>query len=202
MMIGLEYILQLVGMQQKDLAENLGINKQNITLWIKGKQNIPKKYLPILSDIFGLEQSYFQMELNEMDKLEIQNTLMLYKIQGSFAVELPDDDDQDEVIDGHPVIKITPKNYDTDPIFSKIYRNQLEIHLLQNLEDIKNIFTLIDEFHMEEVERNQLLKTFCNVINQLDSTLFNIMDGKDSDFPNLLIALSEYREMFKEEKYD
>ena len=42
-MIGLEYILEVFKIQQKDLAEELGIKKQNITLWIKGKQNISKE---------------------------------------------------------------------------------------------------------------------------------------------------------------
>jgi uncharacterized protein YjcR len=35
-------------MQHIELAEKLGIKKQNINLWIKRKQNIPKKYLPVL----------------------------------------------------------------------------------------------------------------------------------------------------------
>ncbi|WP_245203691.1 helix-turn-helix domain-containing protein [Ammoniphilus resinae] len=59
-------------MQHVELAEKLGIKKQNINLWIKGKQNIPKKYLPILEEIFGLNQDYFVTELTEIDKLEIQ----------------------------------------------------------------------------------------------------------------------------------
>lgn len=58
-------------MQHVELAEKLGIRKQNINMWIKGKQNIPKKYLPILQDIFGLEQKYFSKQLTEIEKLEI-----------------------------------------------------------------------------------------------------------------------------------
>lgn len=71
-MIGLEYILSLYNMQHIELAEKLGIKKQNINLWIKGKQNIPKKYLPILEEFFGTKQEYFMKELNEIEKLEIQ----------------------------------------------------------------------------------------------------------------------------------
>lgn len=71
-MIGLEYILSLYNMQHIELAEKLGIKKQNINLWIKGKQKIPKKYLPILEDIFGIKQEYFMKELDEIEKLEIQ----------------------------------------------------------------------------------------------------------------------------------
>lgn len=71
-MIGLEYILSLYNMQHIDLAERLGIRKQNINLWIKGRQNIPKKYFPILEEIFGIKQEYFIKELNEIERLEIQ----------------------------------------------------------------------------------------------------------------------------------
>ncbi|WP_207642006.1 helix-turn-helix domain-containing protein [Clostridium sp. C8] len=70
--IGLEYILALYDMQHIDLAEKLGIKKQNINMWIKGKQNISKKYLPVLENIFGIRQEYFSKTIDEIDKLEIQ----------------------------------------------------------------------------------------------------------------------------------
>lgn len=71
-MIGLEYILSLYNVQHVELAQRLGIRKQNINMWIKGKQNIPKKYLPVLEEIFGTEKSYFAKELTDIEKLEIQ----------------------------------------------------------------------------------------------------------------------------------
>ncbi len=71
-MIGLEYILNLFTIQHIELAEKLGIRKQNINMWVKGRQNIPKKYLPVLEEIFGIERKYFGRELTEIDKLELQ----------------------------------------------------------------------------------------------------------------------------------
>ncbi|MEA4989188.1 MAG: helix-turn-helix transcriptional regulator [Anaerovorax sp.] len=71
-MIGLEYILQLYGMQHQELAEKLGIRKQNINLWVKEKQNISKKHLPALTEMFGVDESYFQKELTDVDKLVVQ----------------------------------------------------------------------------------------------------------------------------------
>lgn len=59
-------------MQYIKLAEMLGINKQNITMWVKGKQKVPKKYLPTLEEIFNIDKEYFSKELTEIDKLEIQ----------------------------------------------------------------------------------------------------------------------------------
>lgn len=71
-MIGLEYILSLYNLQHVELAEILGIRKQNINLWVKQKQNIPKKYLPILENLFGVADDIFGRELTEIEKLEIQ----------------------------------------------------------------------------------------------------------------------------------
>jgi plasmid maintenance system antidote protein VapI len=71
-LIGLEYILSLYNMQHVELAEKLGIKKQNINMWVKQKQNIPKKYLPVLEELFGVESNYFSREITEIDKLEIQ----------------------------------------------------------------------------------------------------------------------------------
>jgi len=71
-MIGLEYILSLYNLQHVELAEILGIRKQNINLWVKQKQKIPKKYLPILENLFGVDSDTFGHELTEIEKLEIQ----------------------------------------------------------------------------------------------------------------------------------
>lgn len=43
-LIGLEYILELYGMQQIELAEKLGIKKQNINLWIKKTKDLQKTF--------------------------------------------------------------------------------------------------------------------------------------------------------------
>ncbi len=71
-MIGLEFILGLYNMQHVELAEHLGIKKQNINMWVKRRQNIPKKYLPVLEELFGIDREVFSKELDEIEKLEIQ----------------------------------------------------------------------------------------------------------------------------------
>lgn len=71
-MIGLEFILGLYNMQHIELAEYLGIKKQNINMWIKERQSIPKKYLPILEKLFSIDKNLFSRNINEIEKLEIQ----------------------------------------------------------------------------------------------------------------------------------
>lgn len=82
-MIGLEYILALYNMPHTELAEELGIARQNINQWIKGKGKgkIPKKYLPILSKKFGISEKYFNKELNEVDEIKIQKLKIAKEIK-------------------------------------------------------------------------------------------------------------------------
>lgn len=80
-MNGLEYVLGLYNMQHVELAEKLGIKKQNINMWIKGKQNIPKKYLPVLEETFKINREYFSKDITEIDKLEIQKEKLKHEIE-------------------------------------------------------------------------------------------------------------------------
>lgn len=80
-MIGLEYVLKLWDMQQDELAERLGIKKQNINYWVTGKRNIPKKHLPKLVEIFNIPQVFFQKELTDIEELQIHKI----KIQNKYA---------------------------------------------------------------------------------------------------------------------
>ena len=70
-LIGLEFVLGLYNMQHVELAEKLGIKKQNINMWVKQKQNIPKKYLPVLEELFQVDKDLLSRELTELEKLEI-----------------------------------------------------------------------------------------------------------------------------------
>lgn len=71
-MIGLEYIVNLYNYQFKDIAEQLGVSKQVVNGWIKGRYKISRKHLPKLSNIFNVPEQYFQKELTELDKCNIQ----------------------------------------------------------------------------------------------------------------------------------
>lgn len=71
-MIGLEYIVKEFHMSFTDVANLLGITRKSITNWTKGWQSIPRKHLGKLSAYFGLKEEYFQKELNEAERLEVQ----------------------------------------------------------------------------------------------------------------------------------
>ena len=92
-MIGLEYILKLYNMSQAELADKLGIKKQNIYLWLSQRQAISKKHLPTLESIFKVPKEYFQKVLSDKDKA----TLQLFIKNGYFFDEQIDGNNMDEI---------------------------------------------------------------------------------------------------------
>lgn len=70
--IGLEYICGLYNKKYTNVAEKLAISRQVVNIWIKGTKPIAKKHLPKLSKMFNLPEEYFQRQITELDKLDIQ----------------------------------------------------------------------------------------------------------------------------------
>ena len=71
-MIGLDYIAKEFHMSLTDIANILGVTRKSISNWTKGWQSIPKKHLGKLSLYFDIPEHYFQKELDDAEKLEIQ----------------------------------------------------------------------------------------------------------------------------------
>lgn len=71
-MIGLEYLLDINNMQSKQLAEMLGVGKATVSSWINKKRLISTKHYEKLKEIFKVPEEYFQKELTELDKLQLQ----------------------------------------------------------------------------------------------------------------------------------
>lgn len=135
-MNGLEYILNLYQMQHVELARRLGIKKQNINLWIKGKQKIPKKHLPVLEEIFRLDATYFTKELTEVDKLEIQKEKLkqdLKPIIEKTKTEFRVDEANDYLVDV--------------PVYDKEELNKIErdIEKAKLVERFKNVLDVVDK---------------------------------------------------------
>lgn len=82
-MKGLEYIINLRGISITDVGEKLGVARQNVHQWISGARKIPKKYLPILHEIFELPEELFDKEFSEIDKLKVQSLELSKEIEKS-----------------------------------------------------------------------------------------------------------------------
>lgn len=134
-LIGLEYILGLYNMQHVELADSLEIRKQNINMWIKKKQKIPKKYLPILKEIFGIDEEYFTRELNEIDKLEIQKE----KLKMDLKPVIKKHEQQFIIGEVNDIMEV--------PIYDKEEINKIErdIEKARLLERFKNVLDIVDD---------------------------------------------------------
>lgn len=168
---GLEYILGLYNMQHIELAEKLGIRKQNINLWIKGKQNIPKKYLPVLEELFGLTSEYFIKELNEIEKLEIQKE----KLRRELKPVIKSHDMQFMIGDINDLVEV--------PVYDKEEINAME----RAIEKAK----LVSRFKaaIEVVDENPYLDTFKLIVELLEKAQHEVILHKTIE------ALGHYHEV-------
>lgn len=136
-------------MQYIELAEYLEIKKQNINMWIKGKQKIPKKYLPILEELFHVEAVYFNKELNDIEKLEIQKEKLKKDLQ-------PIIQNYEKVLDeGAGIIREVPV-YDKEEINS-IERSIDKGKLIQRFKE-----------SLEVVDRHPFMDTYRIIVELLD----------------------------------
>lgn len=169
--IGLEYILALYDIQHIELAEHLGIKKQNINLWIKGKQKIPKKYIPILEEYFGINKDYFNKNIDEIDKLEIQKEKLKRDL--------------------NPIIKEQQSVYVTDEVNNMVRRpiyDKEEINTLErNIEKAK----IINKFKsaLEIVAPNPYIDTYKLITEILEKAQEEIIVHKT------IQALAHYLEL-------
>ena len=149
-LIGLEYILNLYNLQHIELAEKLGIKKQNINMWVKGRQNIPKKYLPVLEELFGIDQSYFGRELSVIDQLEIQKE----KLKRDLKPVINKHEQQFYLGEINDLVEV--------PIYDKEEMNAIE----RDIEKAK----LVSKFKatMDVVDNNPYLETYKLIVELLE----------------------------------
>lgn len=169
-MIGLEYILDIFNMQHIELAEKLGIKKQNINMWIKGKQNIPKKYLPVFENIFNIPGGYFSKELNEIDKLEIQKE----KLKQDLKPVIKKYDQQYVSEDINDLVEI--------PIYDREEINTIE----RDIEKAKLVYRFKQA--LDTVDNNPYMDTYQLIVDLLEKSQHEVILHKTIE------ALSHYYE--------
>ncbi|NLL51234.1 MAG: helix-turn-helix domain-containing protein [Peptococcaceae bacterium] len=170
-MIGLEYILNLYNLQHVELAERLGIRKQNINLWIKGRQNIPKKYLPVLEEIFNLDKEYFSKEINKIDKLEIQKE----KLKMDLKPVIKKQEQQFLIGEVNDIVEV--------PIYDKEEINTIE----RDIEKAKLVARFKEVLDM--VDKNPYMDTYKLIIELLEKAQHEVVLHKTIE------ALAHYYEV-------
>ncbi|WP_053956815.1 helix-turn-helix domain-containing protein [Inediibacterium massiliense] len=138
-MKGLEYICEVFDKKYSDIAKDLGISRQNVSIWIKGTRSIPKKHLKTLSEIFDIPPEYFDKKLSEKDKSYIDRKKL--KIERKEIDELLQEsyvEFEDTVIDPATGEEITiNRPYLDEGLILHSQINQFDINKSEILEQIK-----------------------------------------------------------------
>ncbi|GEM_PF-2751245 len=78
-MSGLSLILREFNMTSKDLADVLGITRQSLNDWVRGKRNIPNARLKEMVELFNLTEEYFlknENDFTEVERLEVKKSYL------------------------------------------------------------------------------------------------------------------------------
>ncbi len=189
--IGLEYILGLYNMQHVELADKLGIKKQNINMWIKGKQSIPKKYFPVLENIFGLDREYFIKQLTEIEKLEVQKEKLKKDLKPIIKKH-----EQEFMIGGiNDIVEV--------PIYDKEEINTIE----RNIEKAKLVSRFKDT--LDIVDNNPYIDTYKLIIELMEKSQQEVIVHKTIEalahYYNLLpdwVSTGPEQDEFEEEIFE
>lgn len=129
--IGLEYILELYQVQQKEIAEMLEIKTPNISRWMKGERSIPEKYVDSLSKYFKIPPEYITKQIDEIDRLEIQKNKLENENTKIICYEKFKTFDR-EIID----LRVEKYEKDVQEKIDLIGKEIRKIHLLNNIKSI------------------------------------------------------------------
>lgn len=87
------YYRTVVGLTQQELAEKLGLKKENISAWENSKKNIPKRHIETLAKILHITPDAIHT-INAIRKSNIQRkkTNLILQIQDQVDKNFPKDD--------------------------------------------------------------------------------------------------------------
>jgi transcriptional regulator with XRE-family HTH domain len=177
-MIGLEFICKVYNIENKELAEKLKIVPTNISSWLKGNREIPKKYLNVLSKIFkGLSSEYFQKELTHIDELKIRihyietmdfddrhGEIVVYDPDGEVILDSNEDDYEEQLknlyIELNKMIKINSYQEKVQFVFETLWAMDFdtknELFNEKNAEDfivskLNSYLDLLKKFRVKDI---------------------------------------------------
>ncbi len=197
---GLEYIAFLYNVSFTEIANRVGVSKQTVNSWVKGRRPIADKHLPKLSEMFdNIPKEYFEKELSEIDKLKIQRIKQENNIQQVLQVytdsrtgeeigeEMVDDPKQVEYME-HLEYEIRLKEYENKfhKYLNKSTANDIQEQLYES-EDKLNIFNKLLTILNSGIDRkiiNYVLEGIRNyeIKEESDNTLIKSVTNAINDY--------------------
>lgn len=205
-MIGLEYIAKEFHLEYKEIAGEIGVSKQTIQDWLKGRRKIPKQRLEQLSNIFNLPEVYFQKELDHIEQAEITIT---YLKSVSDDVKIPQYNEKGEIIGYYTKgtyeteIQFWSENIELEKQKSHVRKGiesllqekeepVLEESLLSNssnAETLKKVINIMSD--AETIEGFKVIAHLLNADNKLGGNIISSIHPKYRDFAR------DFREIIK-----
>lgn len=97
-MIGLEYLNEIYGLSATDLGKRINVSRQTVNDWLRERRIIPKKHYEKLKEIFKVPEDFFQKQVTELDKLQIQRIkLENDTFEYTYTDTIWDDEKQQEI---------------------------------------------------------------------------------------------------------
>lgn len=182
-MLGLEYILELYNTSQTEIAELLNIKVQNISRWIKGERNIPEKYIGVLSEKFEIPSEYIIKQVDEIDKLEIQEMKLEHENPKTMHYE------KFKAINGE-IVDLEVEKYVAD-VQAKIDSIRRQIRKLKLLNSISEVLDDNDKsFIVTYMLFSRIVYLYDSFDQFVSRVLIDVIDGLE------LVSMKEEEDIF------
>lgn len=170
-MFGGDYILKVFGSNPNQIADELGLKRQSVYAWFKNKK-IPGKRVDVLSNKFGVESKYFNMDLSLDDMRKIDEAFLNWK----FNQAIEDLEDKRT----HPY-----KNFGQEEmnelilnLYGKVLLDEKDIHKLQQkMNLLKDFLYLMLEIDVTKTVLWEIIDLLYQEIDGFKEDLFEVVDN-------------------------
>lgn len=149
-MIGLTYIRSSFNKSMQNVADRLGISKQTVSKWENGQRPIPEKRLNELADLFNLPLKYFDKELSDIEKYEIECIKLKKKLgyyednEGNKIININSNEDMKMSMQ----LELIEEKIDSLKVIDKITRIMTFEDLDKNISSTEQVSNIINSYEL------------------------------------------------------
>lgn len=177
--IGLEKVINVFNFNANQIAKKIGVSRQTVYEWIKGKRKIPKDRLEQLSEIpefKNLNKDLFQKEIDKVDELEIERAYFQH-LSAKHTEELVDEEGIPFALDPYHQDRLAIELLMERERELKITKSLLqddsyleELNSFSNERYLIALATLNGTFQQKNVEKIEAVTELLRFINMNDMT--------------------------------
>lgn len=192
-MIGLNYIRKCVfDLSANWLANVMGITRQSVMDWEARRNKLLDYRLTELEKIFGANKKWYDKELDEIDKLKINNEILnsiltqkIFEIT-AFSKNIHY---ENSVIELEKLTKINDIEERNKQVLKQITENEKLINLLEIIQKIKIVAN-------ELKDDNTLYNLYLNCFTTFTNTLSNIAHEKRENQDIEIVKFKKYLQTY------